>query len=357
MTSVQIPGVSMGMNALGMVESVDTITARLAPILPGQTGDIPFQLSALYLKSAAPVDLARFGFSGTADLYLTVNCAPSATAATCGPGTGPWNIPQPDTLLPSLGVLNVTQNTPSTLVFTTDFPVYADMIFTPVGVDPTTAILAHLPAPAARQTSDPITASNLPNALPGTPLVALTSPKTVVLGELPEGLAGGSSEETFVFTLPFEVVPGQVIMGEGGSVPNLVSVLSNGTLNQSDWSDVVDFAAGDTIGTSKVTLYSDPELPEYCPTGFKTSEVSKPTYPGSPHSSVEVVEIPCPKLSDNAQSIPEIGPERSNGSIYRPGGNITYVFISDVPEPASWILFSAGFMGVLGLRSLRHGRK
>ena len=113
---------------------------------------------------------------------------------------------------------------------------------------------------------------------------------------------------------------------------------ANHRCSTTTWSDVIDFAAG-TGNTSIVTFFSDPDIPSYCAAG-SFMLMSMPTYPGSPHMTV--TQVPCMNpLSANAQGIPEIGPEGANLGVYA-AGNITYTFVSDVPEPGGWLLISGG---------------
>jgi hypothetical protein len=323
--SVSIPGLPNG---------VDTVTQR-GTILPGQTGSVPFALTGLYLKSVNPVPVP--GMPGTvADLYVTVNT------------NGQFAIPVYDTLAPSNGVLNVISNPSSgILTFHTSFTVHSDAIFVKVGTSPTKIadVLFHSPAPAIMQNSSTISAAGTTNMEPGallnppaTSSTAAAPPRNIVLSEFPEG---GPEVRTFI--LPFRVVPGDVVLGEGGATPNLSSVNGNGRLAGSNWSDLIVFAPGPN-NTSIVTFYSDPAIPSLCASAIML--VSTPTYPGSPHSTV--MQVPCPGLvlSSNAQGIPEIGPEGGNAGFYHPGG-VNYEFVSDVPEPAASLLVLIGAASLL----------
>jgi hypothetical protein len=318
--------------------TVDTVTQH-GTILPGQTGSVPFELTGLYLRSANPVPVP--GMPGTlADLYVTVNT------------NGVFSIPVYDQLAPSTGALTVLTNPSSgTLTFRTSFTVHSDAIFVTPGTNPANPknVEAHFVAPAITQSSSTISAAGTTNALPGALLNASASstadPLHIVLSEFPEG-----GPEVRTFTLPFPVVPGDVVLGENGAKPDLTTVNGNGRLAGANWSDLIDFAPGPN-NTSIVTFYSDPDVPSFCATAFML--VSTPTYPGSPHSTVSQVPCPGPVLSSNAQGIPEIGPEGNNGAIYSPDKNITYTFVSDVPEPAAWLLLSIGGAALIAYRRWR----
>lgn len=69
----QLPGQLPGIPNLP--PGTDTVTQRLGMIQPGQAGQtIPFELAALFLKSANPIDMGSFGQPGQlADLFVTVN--------------------------------------------------------------------------------------------------------------------------------------------------------------------------------------------------------------------------------------------------------------------------------------------
>jgi hypothetical protein len=324
------------------VTGIDTITQR-GTISPNGPTTVPFQLTGLYLKSVHEVPVP--GMPGTlADLYVTVN------------SNGVFSIPVYDALAPSTGTLTVDSNPVSGLVkFNTSFIVHSDAIFVKPGTNPAVPsnVLLHEAAPAIHQNSTTISAAGTTNALPGSLLTSTsassaTDPIRIVLSEFPEG-----GPEVRTFTLPFRVVPGDVVLGENGAIPDLTSINGSGILTASNWSDVIVFGPGPN-NTSIATFYSDPDIPKFCSTPLILMSMSTPTYPGSPHSTIQQVQVPCPGLvlSANAQGIPEIGPEGNNGSIY-PAGGITYTFVSDVPEPAAWVLV---FFGGAALTCYRRRR-
>jgi hypothetical protein len=317
---------------------VDTVTQRQGTIQG--TNTIPFELTGLYLKSVSPVAVP--GMPGTlGDLYVTVNKG------------GLYPIPVYDTLAPSTGTLTVDSNPGSgSLVFHTSFTVTADAIFARVGTDPNNPsnVIFH-GVNQVTQTSNSIQAAGTPNALPGTPVNPLVVPTSIVLSEIPPtgpDLGGEPPDPTLTFNLPFQVVPGDVVLGENGTLPNLTTTDTSGHLMTSNWSDIVRFGTDPNNPNGSIaTFYSDP-LPPVCATAFVF--VSMPTYAGSPHSTV--TQVPCPGLvlSSNAQGIPEIGPELSNAGFYSPGGNVNYTFVSDVPEPVTWLLLPVGWAVFLGFR-------
>jgi hypothetical protein len=237
----------------------------------------------------------------------------------------------------------------------TSFPVNPDLIFTKVGGDPNNSadVLLHMAArqPSAIQASGPIKSMTTPDALPGTPVNPLPGPLNIVLAERQPSIPELEEPipDIVTLTLPFQLVPGQVILGENGDLPDLMTVGSNGRYSQANWSDVVDFALGPN-NTTIITMFSDPDIPSFCAAGSFVL-VSTPTYPGSPHATVMQVPCPGPILSANAQGIRQIGPEGGNAGFYSPAANVNYTFISDVPEPSPLILLAGGLCALFFSRN------
>ena len=142
-------------------------------------------------------------------------------------------------------------------------------------------------------------------------------------GPLPFSVAPDpiSGIPTLVYTLPVAVTPGDV----------LVSELATSQTN----SDLLRFQG------NHLWVFSDSE-------------------PGEHLDLADVPVIPPPSTNfPVAGTFPEIGPEGNNGIVYTPlagqpgfltGGQLTYHFISDVPEPASLALLGFGSLVVLMAR-------
>jgi hypothetical protein len=134
-------------------------------------------------------------------------------------------------------------------------------------------------------------------------------------GGTPLTLASGGAHPV-TYTLPFTVVPGDVLLVES---------------NQTDFSDLLRF------NNNQVTFFSELESNET----FATSDLA---------------DVSVPPTTGGGPTLTELGPEGSNGAEWTPipgsftpgnvspvtGFSISYVFISDVPEPASWLLTSMG---------------
>jgi hypothetical protein len=122
--------------------------------------------------------------------------------------------------------------------------------------------------------------------------------------------------QSLMYLLPFQAAEGDVVLTEPST---------GGTSDVT--SDVIRFVSGGP-GATYLIFYSD-----------KSGGIDEPAdTPGLPL-----------ELFDNNVSIPEVGPEGSNGAHYvptngQPGYAVkgaTYHFYSDVPEPVSLIVWSA----------------
>jgi hypothetical protein len=131
-----------------------------------------------------------------------------------------------------------------------------------------------------------------------------------------------------IYTLPFGVVPGDVILSEPGQVPPLTS-------------DIVRFwnPAGNP-NQSEIIFYSD----------FSTTDPADAP-----------ADVGLPTQLFNPITITEAGPEGNNGAIYNalpgmPGSTsapVQYNIISDVPEPGTGALLLSGVGLLFGIRRFR----
>jgi hypothetical protein len=111
--------------------NTDTIMHRVKDV-PAGGGALPLEVYALYMKSRAPIT-----FKGQrADVYVTLNNSGGAISQSV--------LPQPDSLSPSIGTMEVRTNH----TFDSKIIVTADLIFVKAGKSPTVAadILDHQPA-------------------------------------------------------------------------------------------------------------------------------------------------------------------------------------------------------------------
>ena len=142
--------------------------------------------------------------------------------------------------------------------------------------------------------------------------------------------SGGVAGPVLIYTLPFAVVPGDVILSEPGLPPTPDS-------------DVIRFWNPTGINQTEVIFYSD----------FSTTD---------PADAPADVGMP-PQLQPLTVTIPEVGPEGNNGAIYvanpgMPGSTsapIQYNIISDtsVPEPGTGALLLCGVGLLFGIRRFR----
>jgi hypothetical protein len=131
-----------------------------------------------------------------------------------------------------------------------------------------------------------------------------------------------------IYTLPFAVVPGDVILTEPGQ-PNGPN------------SDVVRFWNPAGINQSEIIFYSD----------FSAAD---------PADAPADVGLPL-QFQPLTVTIPEVGPEGNNGAVYlaapgMPGSTsaaIQYNIISDVPEPGTGALLLSGVGLLFGIRRFR----
>jgi hypothetical protein len=141
--------------------------------------------------------------------------------------------------------------------------------------------------------------------------------------------SGGVLGPVLIYTLPFAVTPGDVILSEPGQTPPLTS-------------DVIRFWNPAGINQSEIIFYSD----------FSATD---------PADAPADVGLPAQLF--NPITITEVGPEGNNGAVYLatpglPGSTsapIQYNIISDtpVPEPGTGALLLSGVGVLFGIRRFR----
>jgi hypothetical protein len=142
----------------------------------------------------------------------------------------------------------------------------------------------------------------------------------------PDPSGGVTTSDVLIYTLPFAVTPGDVILTEPGQTngPN---------------SDIVRFWNPTGINQSEIIFYSD---------------ISGADTTGAPAD----VGLPT-QFQPIVVTIPEVGPEDNNGAIYLatpglPGSTsllpIQYNIISDVPEPGTGALLLSGVGLLFGIK-------
>lgn len=154
----------------------------------------------------------------------------------------------------------------------------------------------------------------------GGPLTSLPS----TIGPDP---SGGVVGPVLIYTLPFGVTPGDVILSEPGQVPPLTS-------------DVIRFWNPAGINQSEIIFYSD----------FSATDPADAP-----------ADVGLPTQLFNPITITEVGPEGNNGAIYNalpgmPGSTsapIQYNIISDVPEPGTGALLLSGVGLLFGIMRFR----
>jgi hypothetical protein len=154
----------------------------------------------------------------------------------------------------------------------------------------------------------------------GGPLTSLPS----TIGPDP---SGGVAGPVLIYTLPFAVVPGDVILSEPGLPPTPDS-------------DVIRFWNPTGINQTEVIFYSD----------FSTTDPADAP-----------ADVGLPTQFFNPIRITEVGPEGNNGAIYNalpgmPGSTsapVQYNIISDVPEPGTGALLLSGVGLLFGIRRFR----
>jgi hypothetical protein len=142
--------------------------------------------------------------------------------------------------------------------------------------------------------------------------------------------SGGVAGPVLIYTLPFGVVPGDVILSEPGQVPPLTS-------------DIVRF--WNPVGNpnqSEIIFYSD----------FSTTDPADAP-----------ADVGLPTQLFNPITITEMGPEGNNGAVYvanlgLPGSTsapVQYNIISDtpVPEPGTGALLLSGVGLLFGIMRFR----
>jgi hypothetical protein len=145
----------------------------------------------------------------------------------------------------------------------------------------------------------------------------------------PDPSGGVTTSPVLIYTLPFAVTPGDVILTEPGQ-PNGPN------------SDIVRFWNPTGINQSEIIFYSD----------FSAAD---------PADAPADVGLPT-QLQPIVVTIPEVGPEGNNGAIYLatpglPGSTsflpIQYNIISDVPEPGTGALLLSGVGLLFGIKRFR----
>jgi PEP-CTERM motif len=139
--------------------------------------------------------------------------------------------------------------------------------------------------------------------------------------------SGGVVGPVLIYTLPFAVTPGDVILSEPGQVPPLTS-------------DIIRFWNSAAGNQSEIIFYSD----------FSAADPADAP-----------ADVGLPTQLFNPTTITEVGPEGNNGAIYNalpgmPGSTsapIQYVIISDVPEPGTGALLLSGVGLLFGIRRFR----
>ena len=145
----------------------------------------------------------------------------------------------------------------------------------------------------------------------------------------PDPSGGVTTSPVLIYTLPFAVASGDVILTEPGQ-PNGPN------------SDIVRFWDPTGINQSEIIFYSD----------FSATD---------PADAPADVGLPT-QLQPLVVTIPEVGPEGNNGAIYLatpglPGSTsllpIQYNIISDVPEPGTGALLLSGVGLLFGIKRFR----
>jgi hypothetical protein len=134
---------------------------------------------------------------------------------------------------------------------------------------------------------------------------------------MPDPSGGVTTSPVLVYTLPFQVSPGDVVLYEPNPAGNDI------------YSDVVRFWSPTGSPTSEMIFYSD------------YSSADPPDAPADTGLPTQLI---------NPFFINEVGPEGNNGAVYTaaggPGSNpavlVTYNIISDVPEPDTLALIAVG---------------
>jgi hypothetical protein len=142
--------------------------------------------------------------------------------------------------------------------------------------------------------------------------------------------SGGVAGPVLIYTLPFAVTPGDVILYHYPGLPGPNS-------------DIVRFWNPTGINQSEIIFYSD----------FSAAD---------PADAPADVGLPTRLQPLTTVDIPEVGPEGNNGVVYLatlglPGSttfaSIQYNIISDVPEPGTGALLLSGVGLLFGIRRFR----
>jgi hypothetical protein len=145
-------------------------------------------------------------------------------------------------------------------------------------------------------------------------------------GVLQPDPSGGVAGNVLIYTLPFAVIPGDVVLSEPGLPPTPDS-------------DVVRFWNPTGVNQTEIIFYSD----------FSAADPADAP-----------ADVGLPTVFYNPIRIAEVGAEGNNGAIWSPptgapgsaSAPIQYNIISDgvIPEPGSLALLTAGMGILLGMR-------
>lgn len=138
-------------NGLGTTDTIVRRTGSALPLPPGGTGTVDIELVALHLVSVNPITISSLG---TFDVHATIN-----------QGGIIAGLPQPDSLLPSLGTLTISSHNDALQGGTFDsvLNVNANIILTPPGGDPVTQAILTFPSQEGQIVATGIAWSHVPS--------------------------------------------------------------------------------------------------------------------------------------------------------------------------------------------------